>query len=462
MAVLDARNKTVTIKIVYYGCAMGGKTTNLSTLHRLTDPDGRQGLVSIATTNDRTLFFDLLPMDLGQISGLAVKVKLYTVPGQLHYELTRRQVLGGADGVVLVADSTPRSSETNVWALQNLRENLVNNSLDPDKTPTVLQWNKRDLPDARPVSEMSAELNKRRLPEFEAVATSGSGVVDTFAAVLKGAIAYTYQKAGRKLTDEKQLSEIVDRALEQAQSRATAAAVAGEPESAPTFDQRFDWEGYHEAQEAEGHDRKVVDQASLLSESVNANMMLAERLETLKELERLSERREHMMQALARLAPMLADHEAQALPSGVTSRLLEGAQRDRGSLLLFNPGEKTMDEWEVVPKTADPLNTTTSAGIGSVAYLLCERSLDVTVVDDVAADVFFGQPPANAEDIASLLVAPLGCEGIPFGAIVVYSQQSGSRFDSTEREYWKTASVLVGLSLHWHALRRKVSQAVAS
>lgn len=459
MAVFDAVHKTVTIKIVYYGCAMGGKTTNLVTLHRLTDPNGKQGLVSIATSNDRTLFFDLLPMDLGQVAGLSVKVKLYTVPGQLHYELTRRQVLGGADGVVLVIDSSPKVQESNAWALKNLRENLVNNSLDPDTTPTVLQWNKRDLPDARPVAELQAELNGRELPAHEAVATTGVGVIETFAEVLKRAITHTYEKSGKSLKNPDKLGEIIDEALKQAREKAAAA----KPEAdTPTFDHRFDWENYHQEQESEGHDRKVVDQASLLSESVNANMMLAERLETLKSLERLTERRGHMMQALSRLAPMLADHNQKALPKGVMARLVEGSERTHGSLLLFCPGEKTMDEWEVVPGEADALNASTSAGVGSVAHLLCERATEVTVVDDVAGEVFFGKPPAALEGVAALLIAPVRCEGMTFGAIVVYSKVSGTRFDETEREYWTTASVLVGLSLHWHALRRKVSQAIAS
>ena len=124
MAVVDVQSRTITLKIVYFGCALGGKTTNLVTLHRLTDPNSASGLVSIATKDDRTLFFDLLPMNLGQIGAMQVKVKLYTVPGQVHYELTRRQVLGGADGVVMVVDSSPDQEKSNQWAVENLRLNL--------------------------------------------------------------------------------------------------------------------------------------------------------------------------------------------------------------------------------------------------------------------------------------------------------------------------------------------------
>ena len=458
MAVFDAKNKTVTLKLVYYGCALGGKTTNLATLHRLTDPEGQQGLVSIATSQDRTLFFDLLPMDLGQVGGLAVKVKLYTVPGQIHYELTRRQVLAGADAVVQVMDSAPDANKWNVWALQNLRENLQNNGLDPDKTPTILQWNKRDLPDARPVEELRKELNGRALPEFEAVATTGAGVIETFAQAIKGAIAYTYAKSGRAIQDEELMGRTVDTALEEARSRVPD----GKRDEAATFDRRFDWESYHQEQEAEGHDRHVVDQATLLSESVNTNMALAEQLESLKSLERVSARRGDMMSALSRLAPLLSDGGAEVLPKGVTPLLIEGAQRKRGSLLLFQPGEKTMDEREVLPDGTDALNASGSDSVGSVAQLICGRSKDVTVVEDLAIELFFGEPPASVQDVASILVAPLRCDEMEFGAFLIYSRISEPRFDDAEREYWKTASVLVGLSLHWHALRRKVSQAIAS
>lgn len=457
MAVVDATNKTVTVKLVFYGCALGGKTTNLVTLHRLTDPDGRQGLVSIATTNDRTLFFDLLPMDLGQIGGLTVKVKLYTVPGQLHYELTRRQVLGGADAVVLVVDSSVQAASSNVWAYKNLRENLVNNGLDPETIPTVLQWNKRDLPDARPVSELDNELNSANHSSFEAVATTGVGVVETFAETLKQAVTSTYAKAGKKLKDAAQIGRVIDEALEQARSR----VAADDSALAPTFHSQFDWEGYHQDQEDLGHDRHVVDQASLLSESVNTSMMLAEKLDALKTVERLGERRGQMMDALSHLAPMLADPAEQALPKGVMSQLLEGCQRERGSLMLFQPNEKTMEEWEVLPDGKDWLNATMTDGLGSVAHLLCERD-ELSVIEDIATDVFFGQPPDNLAEIGSLLVVPVGCDGMAFGGLLVYSRVSEQSFDETECKYWATASVLVGLSLHWHALRRKVSQAMAS
>lgn len=456
MAVVDVSSKTITLKIVYYGCALGGKTTNLITLHRLTDPDRAQGLVSIATNDDRTLFFDLLPMALGQVGGMTVKVKLYTVPGQVHYELTRRQVLAGADGVVLVADSSPEAKQANQWALENVRFNMKKNGMDPDKTPILLQWNKRDLPNARPVGEMQADLNPRGLPTVEAVATTGAGVVETFADILKRTIVYTYVKHGRQVSEE-QIGQTVDNALKRARSQEPQLGQRAEP----VFDHRFDMDSYRENQAEQGHDRRVVDHESLLTESVNASMHLAEKLEGMRQVEGQSERRARMMEALARLTPMLADPTGDALPSGAIASLLQGCKRQQGSLLLLRPNQKVMEDREIVPSGQDPLNAIVPPGLGSVAYGLAQAG-KVQIVENLAEELFFGDVPPGASALASVLVAPVACDGLSFGAVFVYSLPAEPAFDSTEREYWTTASTLVGLSLHWRALRRKVLAAKAS
>jgi signal recognition particle receptor subunit beta len=176
----SSTDKSLYLKLVYYGPGLCGKTTNLETIHRLTDPRRRQPMVSLKTEGDRTLFFDLLPFDLGQISGLDVRLKLYTVPGQIQYDTTRKQVLAGADGVVFVADSGPRQRESNRVMIRYLRNNLIANGLDPEKLPLVFQWNKRDLPDAMPVRDMEEDLKFRGAPSIPSVATAGTGVMESF------------------------------------------------------------------------------------------------------------------------------------------------------------------------------------------------------------------------------------------------------------------------------------------
>ena len=180
MPMVNYATREVIAKIVYYGPGRSGKTTNLQYIHA-TAPDNRKGtIVSLATQGDRTLFFDYLPVDLGTISGYRTRIQLYTVPGQVYYDATRRLVLQGADGVVFVADSRREQREGNIESFRNLQVNLLDQGADPRRVPLCVQYNKRDLPDAAPTSEMEATLNFRGAPSFEASALTGSGVFETF------------------------------------------------------------------------------------------------------------------------------------------------------------------------------------------------------------------------------------------------------------------------------------------
>ena len=179
MSLVNYSTREITCKIVYYGPGRSGKTTNLQHIHAQL-PEARRGrMVSLATEADRTLFFDYLPLDLGSISGFQVRFQLYTVPGQVYYDSTRKLVLQGADGVVFVADSQPTRREENVDSFRNLHDNLLEQGVDPRSLPICLQFNKRDLPDALPTTELSRALNYRGLREYEASATEGKGVFDT-------------------------------------------------------------------------------------------------------------------------------------------------------------------------------------------------------------------------------------------------------------------------------------------
>ncbi len=171
--------KEVNCKVVYYGPGLSGKTTNLEVVHGKA-PQGSVGdLTSIATEGDRTLFFDFLPLNLGQVAGMKTKFQIYTVPGQVYYNSTRKLVLQGADGVVFVADSKQGKMAENLESLENLLENLREYGMDPTTTPIVLQYNKRDLPEVYTVEELNASLNKWNCPTFEAVARDGVGVFPT-------------------------------------------------------------------------------------------------------------------------------------------------------------------------------------------------------------------------------------------------------------------------------------------
>ena len=175
----------INCKIVYYGPGLGGKTTNLKYVYGITSPENRGKMISLATETERTLFFDFLPIDLGQIRGYSTRFHLYTVPGQVFYDASRKLILRGVDGVVFVADSQEERMDANEESLSNLEQNLKEHGFDLMKIPYVLQLNKRDLPNAMPSEKLQKALQIKGEPVFEAIATRGDGVLDTLKAVTR-------------------------------------------------------------------------------------------------------------------------------------------------------------------------------------------------------------------------------------------------------------------------------------
>ncbi len=183
MVQINFANKEIQCKVVYYGPGMSGKTTNLEVVHQKAPQTAKGDLTSIATEGDRTLFFDFMPLDLGNIAGIKTKFQLYTVPGQVYYNSTRKLVLQGVDGIVFVADSQGDKIEECIEAIENLKTNLTEYGRDLETIPFVIQYNKRDLPGALPIEELQARLNPTGAPYFEAVAATGEGVFPTLKAL---------------------------------------------------------------------------------------------------------------------------------------------------------------------------------------------------------------------------------------------------------------------------------------
>ena len=185
MTFINYASREINCKIVYYGPGLCGKTTNLQHIFEATAPQSRGKLISLATETDRTLFFDFMPLELGTVRGFKTRFHLYTVPGQVFYDASRKLILKGVDGVVFVADSQEERMDANVESLYNLEENLRSQGYDLMKLPYVLQLNKRDLPNVVPVPDLAAELLRKQEPVVEAVASTGAGVFDTLKAVAK-------------------------------------------------------------------------------------------------------------------------------------------------------------------------------------------------------------------------------------------------------------------------------------
>ncbi len=185
MSFINYASREINCKIVYYGPGLCGKTTNLQFIYQQTAPEARGKMISLSTETERTLFFDFMPLSLGEIRGFKTRFHLYTVPGQVFYDASRKLILKGVDGVVFVADSHEERMDANAESLENLRINLKEQGYDLDKLPYIIQYNKRDVPGAMPVEELRRELNPANVPEFEACATSGEGVFETLKAVAK-------------------------------------------------------------------------------------------------------------------------------------------------------------------------------------------------------------------------------------------------------------------------------------
>ncbi len=183
MSFINYSSREINCKIVYYGPGLCGKTTNLQYIYGKTSPDAKGKMISLATETERTLFFDFLPLSLGAIRGFKTRFHLYTVPGQVFYDASRKLILKGVDGVVFVADSQNERMDANIESLENLRVNLKEQGYELDKIPYVVQYNKRDLPNAASMEELRKALNPTNVPDFEAVAPKGVGVFDTLKAV---------------------------------------------------------------------------------------------------------------------------------------------------------------------------------------------------------------------------------------------------------------------------------------
>jgi signal recognition particle receptor subunit beta len=188
MSLINYSSREINCKIVYYGPGLCGKTTNIQYVYNKVAPETKGKLITLATEMDRTLFFDFLPLELGTVKGYKTRFHLYTVPGQVYYDASRKLILRGVDGIVFVADSQSSRYDANIESLYNLHENLESYNLKLDEIPFVIQYNKRDMPEIIELDDLEQELNPQGYPYFEAVAVSGEGVFDTLKSVAKGVL----------------------------------------------------------------------------------------------------------------------------------------------------------------------------------------------------------------------------------------------------------------------------------
>jgi signal transduction histidine kinase/signal recognition particle receptor subunit beta len=374
MVQFDNQYRQIKIKIVYYGPAAGGKTTCLKHIHRVIDPHRRTKLYSLNTAADRTLFFDLLSLNLGRIRGYRLTLQLYTVPGQVQYDATRRTVLAGADGVVFVADSQVEQKEANIESLKDLWANMEANGLDRGTIPVVLQYNKRDLDPILTVDEMEDALNEDNLPAFPTVALSGDAVLEAFAAIGEHTLASVADKLGVGTSPQ---------AIERLQLQMRTAVQPfidhqrEEPEPAE------DVEVTVPAPEVEAD--QVLSEDALVGEAVRANLAMTDVNVRLDAVSRQLTRKVRVMDSISRFGDAVSNQRDPAkvlrLLITETIRLLQV----QGTAVIITPGGGQLREAVVHGFKQDPLlHSADSTGSSIASALLNDQQprLVVREIDD--------------------------------------------------------------------------------
>ena len=428
MSIINLKEKTINAKIVYYGTALGGKTTSLKYVHRVIDPEQKIELVSLNTDKDRTLFFDFLPISVGRIGDYTVRFQGFTVPGQVKYNLTRKYVLTGADAVVLVVDSQRSQLESNIAALQNLKENLAANGLDYDSIPLVLQYNKRDLPQQVSVAELQGILNDREITAFETVATEGRGVFEAFIEISKQMmdhIAGQYRIASR----DESFGDLLERNLMRLLKRRNedhplAEADPGELLEAPVADGTKDPEGDSrpliQITDAVGGPELPFSE-ELLRKAVDSNIEIARLYSEVNEIKnRLRDRVRELtiLHEVGKTVTSLLDVDQ--LLKAVVDSATTCFGTEYGSLMLLNRRGDGLIEKVVNGYGNDPLaQTDPEAGDQPILFQLAMKGDALLVNEDEGADIL-AKVRRQDERVRSLMVAPLTLQGAVVGVIVVY------------------------------------------
>ncbi len=421
MVQFDNQNRQIKIKIVYYGPAVGGKTTCLQHIHRVVDPELRTKLYSLNTASDRTLFFDLLSLNLGRIRDFRLVLQVFTVPGQVQYEATRRTVLAGTDGVVFVADSAVEQRQANLQSLADLRHNLTANGLDPAATPLIFQYNKRDLPTIQPIPELEAQLNPEGLPSFATVATSGQGVLEAFTAIGELTLAAVAGRLGVGPGPQGVglLGRQMARAMRPHLDAAAAAAAAGDVEVTMPGG-RTDASG-------------VFQSEDLVAEAVRSNLAATDLASRLDLLSRRLERRVAEMERIAEFGRAVSNERD---PAAVLRLLLSNAVRlleVQGASVLVRQAGGELREAVVHGFEADPLLRIMDPGGRPVASALLDartpclasRSLD----DDSQAMTLMA---IEAAAFASVVAVPLLAQDKTVGLLAVYGDDNRAELDEED------------------------------
>ncbi len=449
MVQFDNQYRQIKIKIVYYGPALGGKTTCLQHVHRVTDPERRTRLYSLNTASDRTLFFDLLSLNLGRIRGYRLAVQLYTVPGQVQYNATRRAVLSGADGVVFVADSQVEQRDANLQSLDNLWDNLTANGLDREAIPLVLLYNKRDLSGVLSLEEMDASLNGRKAPSFPSVATTGEGVMEGFAAVAERTLGTVAERLG---VGSHQLAVV--RLQEQVRSAlrpfVEPTEAERELEAPPAAEER----AVTRPELAAPPDRPLPPE-TLVTEAVRANLAMTDLSARLDGLGRQLERKVRVLASIAQFGQGVASERD---ATAVLRLLIQTAARQlrvQGSAVLVVPGSGELRPILLHGLKRDPLLATTDEIGEPLAVGLLGRKEPCLIVASSGEDGVLVDA-VSAAGFRSALAIPLEAQDRLIGLLTCYGDANRADLDEEDLQLATvlatTAGMAYGSAVAWRRL----------
>ncbi len=422
MVQFDNQNRQIKIKIVYYGPAVGGKTTCLRHIHRITDPERRTKLYSLNTAADRTLFFDLLSLNLGRIRGYRLALQLYTVPGQVQYDATRRTVLAGADGVVFVADSQVDQRQATIDSLENLWQNMAATGIDRRTVPLVLQFNKRDLDPVQTVEEMNTALNPDGWPAFPTVAITGDGVLEAFTAIGERTLASVADKIGVGTSPQAiaRLQEQMRKAMQPYLSS--------------------DGEGLAVAEDvvvtvpAPGVDAgDVLSEDVLVGEAVRANLAMTEVTTRLDIVTRQLERKVRVMDSISQFGRTVSN---QRDPARVLRLLITDAIRLlqlQGASVIIIPGTGRLREAVVHGFRRDPLLSSADSTGESLAAGLLNAKQPQLLFRGSEGDVDGAAISAiETAGYTSALAVPMMTQEKVVGLLTAYGDSERSELDDDD------------------------------
>ena len=404
MVQFNTRANEILLKLVYYGPGLSGKTTNLQSLHTMCADTQRGEMFSVNTQEDRTLFFDLLPINLGYIYGNAIHLQIYTVPGQVQYDASRRVVLGGADGVVFVADSSEAKMQENVDSLSNLYHNLNANRLNIKQIPFVLQYNKRDLPDAMAVGVMNRRLNFRSVPYFESVANRGPGVLDTFLAITRETVGYTFKKyhLDKKIKDFDEMLNLIESNVRSSMREMPP------PQEAPLETTVL---RHSQVSVNDLAPNKVADAQDLLEDALKSNMETARLYSELKQVkDTLQRKNEEMGQLYSQMDRANQDNLK-------TRKYLEGLVQNIGEAVISFSADGKILTW----------NTAAERIFGYARPEIVGRSMTQLTPDHLFGELDqVVQQVGRGQVVRDMVTTRLRKGGIAFPASITFAPVRGS------------------------------------